>query len=151
MDRTATHLSPSRAKRYQPRPCDAGPGGIAARRLAGVAWHCALDTGARVRPRGQSDPFQDAGAWRLNNDGSFDVLREDFFQRVGDRKVNFIEDYMGPFFARVAENIRQINPDWMLFAELDPLSAFFGPRFPAETPPNSVNAGHWYDVVMAAT
>ncbi len=101
--------------------------------------------------RGQSDPFQDAGAWRLNNDGSFDVLREDFFQRVGDRKVSFIEDYMGPFFARVAENIRQINPDWMLFAELDPLSGFFGPRFPAETPPNSVNAGHWYDVVMAAT
>jgi hypothetical protein len=100
---------------------------------------------------GQSDPFQDAGAWRLNNDGTFDILREDFFQRVGDRKVNLIEDYMGPFFARVAENIRRINPDWILFAELDPLSGFLGPGFPAETPPNSVNAGHWYDVVLAAT
>ena len=99
----------------------------------------------------RSDPFEDAGAWRLNNDGTFDVLRDDFFQRVGDRKVNFIEDYMGPFFARVAENIRRINPDWILFAELDPLSGFFGPGFPAETPPNSVNAGHWYDVVTLAT
>jgi len=100
---------------------------------------------------GRSDPFQDAGAWRLNNDGSFDVLREDFFKRVGDRKVNFIEDYMGPFFARVAENIRRINPHWILFAELDPFSGFFAPRFPAGTPPNTVNAGHWYDVVLAAT
>ena len=100
---------------------------------------------------GRSDPFQDAGAWRLNQDGTFDVFRHDFFQRVGDRKVNFIEDYMGPFFARVAENIRAINPAWLLFAELDPFSGFFGPAFPAGTPPNSVNANHWYDVFILAT
>jgi hypothetical protein len=99
----------------------------------------------------RSDPFELAGAWRLNKDGSVHVLRDDFFQRVGDRKVSFVEDYMGPFFARVAENIREINPDWILFAELDPLAGFFGPGFPAETPPNSVNAGHWYDVVTLAT
>ena len=48
----------------------------------------------------RSDPFEQAGAWKLNKDGTFDVLRDDFFQRVGDRKVNFIEDYMGPFFAQ---------------------------------------------------
>ncbi len=99
----------------------------------------------------QADPFEQAGAWKLNKDGTFDVLREDFFQRVGDRKVNFVEDYMGPFFASVAENIRAINPDWILFAELDPLAGFFGPGFPTDTPPNSVNAGHWYDVVTLAT
>ncbi len=99
----------------------------------------------------RSDPFEHAGAWKLNGDGTFDVLRDDFFRRVGDRKVNFIEDYMGPFFARVAENIREINPDWILFAELDPLSGFFGPGFPADTPPNTVNAGHWYDVVTLST
>jgi len=97
------------------------------------------------------DPFEEAGAWRINKDGTFDVLRDDFFQRVGDRKVNFIEDYMGPFFARVAENMRAINPDWILFLELDPFSGFLAPKFPADTPPNSVNAGHWYDVVTLAT
>jgi hypothetical protein len=58
---------------------------------------------------------------------------------------------MGPFFARVAANIREINPDWMLFAEMDPLSGFFGPGFPPDTPPNSVNASHWYDVTTLAT
>ncbi|MGH7923371.1 MAG: cellulase family glycosylhydrolase [Candidatus Binatus sp.] len=99
----------------------------------------------------RTDPFEQAGAWKLNKDGTFDILRDDFFQRVGDRKVNFIEDYMGPFFASVAENIRRINPDWILFAELDPLSGFFGPGFPAETPPDTVNAGHWYDVFTLAT
>ena len=89
----------------------------------------------------RSDPFEQAGAWKLNKDGTFDILRDDFFQRVGDRKVNFIEDYMGPFFARVAESMREINPDWILFAELDPHSGYFGPGFPADTPPNTVNAG----------
>ena len=100
---------------------------------------------------GALDPFEEAGAWKLNADGSYEVIRDNFFQRVGDRTVDFIEDYMGPFLARVATNIREINPDWMLFAELDPLSGFFGPAFPAETPANTVNAGHWYDVVTLAT
>src|SRR3984885_2003567 len=99
----------------------------------------------------RSDPFEQAGAWKLNKDGTFEVLRDNFFERVGDRKVDFIEDYMGPFFASVAENIRAINPDWILFAELDPMAGFFGPGFPADTPPNTVNAGHWYDVVTLAT
>ena len=47
--------------------------------------------------------------------------------------------------------MREINPDWILFAELDPHSGFFGPGFPADTPPNTVNAGHWYDMVTLAT
>jgi len=41
---------------------------------------------------------------------------------------------MGTRFRRVAENIPQINPDWILFAELDPHSGYFGPGFPADTP-----------------
>ena len=101
--------------------------------------------------KGGTDPFEQAGAWRLGGDGGHEILREDFFQRVGDRKVSFIEDYMGPFFTRVAENMRAINPDWILFAELDPLSGFLGPGFPADTPARSVNAGHWYDIVTLGT
>src|SRR5260370_28089702 len=58
--------------------------------------------------RDQSDPFENVGAWKFIREGTFDVLRDDFFQRVGDRKVNFIEDYMGPFFASVAESMREI-------------------------------------------
>lgn len=100
---------------------------------------------------GRRDPFQDAGAWRLNPDGSFDVLRDDFFERVGDREVSLVDDYFGPFLRSVAENIRAINPDWMLFAELDPLSGFRGIAFPADTPSNTVNASHWYDIFTLAS
>ena len=101
--------------------------------------------------KGCADPFERAGAWRLNADGSCDAIRDDYFRRVGDRKVSFVEDYMGPFFARVAANIREINPGWMLFAELDPFSGFSDERFPSETPANTVNAGHWYDIFTLAT
>jgi hypothetical protein len=100
---------------------------------------------------GRTDPFQAAGAWRLNRDGSYDVIREDFFRHVGDRKVDYVDDYLGPFFERVANTIREINPDWMVFAELDPPSGLAGKPFPSEMPPNSVNAGHWYDIVTLAT
>ena len=100
---------------------------------------------------GAIDPFAQAGAWRFNADGSFEILRDNFFQRVGDRTVDFIAEYMGPFFSRVAANIREVNPDWILFAELDPLSDFIGPGFPHDTPPNTVNAGHWYDIRTLAT
>jgi len=57
-------------------------------------------------------------------------LRDNFLQRVGDRTVDYIADYMGPFFVRVAGNIREVNPDWILFAELDPLSGFSARAFP---------------------
>jgi Glycoside hydrolase family 5 C-terminal domain/Cellulase (glycosyl hydrolase family 5) len=109
------------------------------------------ERGISIWQEGRVDPFEQAGAWRRGAGGGYEILRDDFFQRVGDRKVNFIEDYMGPFFTRVAENMRAINPDWILFAELDPLSGFLGPGFPAETPENSVNAGHWYDIVTLGT
>jgi len=100
---------------------------------------------------GASDPFEQAGAWKLNADGSFEVIRDDFFQRVGDRRVDHVADYMAPFFARVADKMREINPDWMLFAELDPFSAFVGEGFPSDMPANTVNASHWYDIKTLTT
>jgi hypothetical protein len=100
---------------------------------------------------GRKDPFEAAGAWRINADGSHDVMREEFFTRVGDRKVDYIEDYLGPFFARVANTVREVNPDWMVFAELDPMSLFSAGAFPKEIPGNTVNAGHWYDIFTLAT
>ena len=100
---------------------------------------------------GAQDPFEAAGAWRLNADGSYEVMREEFFRRVGDRKVDYVDDYFAPFFARVSDTMREVNPDWILFAELDPMSAFSAHPFPAEVPANTVNASHWYDIVTLAT
>ncbi|MDY6943761.1 MAG: cellulase family glycosylhydrolase [Pseudomonadota bacterium] len=93
-----------------------------------------------------TDPFELAGAYRMTQSGSAEVLREDFFQRVDGRAVDFAEDYLAPFYQRAAENLRRFNPDWLIFAEPDLLN--FDPEraFPRGLPDNTVNAGHCYDV-----
>ncbi len=91
------------------------------------------------------DPFEQAGAWRFDAAGDV-VLDEDFF-RVRDGKVIDHEaECMAPFFARVAETIRAVRPDWLVFAELCPYLVGTGRMFPEAMPARSVNASHWYDV-----
>jgi len=93
----------------------------------------------------------DAGAWQLKDDGSYEILRNDFFQVVGKRIVEFDGDYMFPFVHTVAKKIREINPNWFIFAEKDAKSATFHPEFPLSTPPDLVNATHWYDITITGT
>ncbi|MDF1686626.1 MAG: cellulase family glycosylhydrolase [Parvibaculaceae bacterium] len=101
---------------------------------------------------GAVDPFAAAGAYAVDPaTGAVTVTREDFFEKVDGRIVHLEEDYMGPFFCRVAEAVRTYNADWMVFAELDPLSGITGEGFPASSPDNVVNASHWYDVVTLYT
>jgi hypothetical protein len=98
-----------------------------------------------------NDPFQAEGAWALRSDGTPEVLRNDFFQVVGNRKINFTRDYMAPFIGRVAETIQNINPDWMIFGEKDAKETVFDTSFPATMPTNFVNASHWYDNALSGT
>ena len=107
-----------------------------------------------VNPEGRSiwlpgaeDPFRREGVWEPG-DGGPRVLREDHFRQVGDRRVSFNRDHLAPFWKRVAETMRSVRDDWVLFAEKDAMDAFGNPTFPAEVPPNTANATHWYDVVM---
>ncbi len=100
--------------------------------------------------KGASCPFEKAGAYRMTGNGH-EVLREDFFQTVRGRHVEADADGMAPFFTRVAREIRAINDDWMVFAELDPFRGITGEGFPAGTPERTVNASHWYDIVTLAT
>jgi hypothetical protein len=58
---------------------------------------------------------------------------------------------MAPFFRRVAAEVRKIDNDWLIFAELDPFKGFTGEGFPKGTPERTVNASHWYDIVTLAT
>lgn len=96
------------------------------------------------------DPFERAGAWRAEA-GRAVALDEDFFRVAGGRRLDLAEDGYGPLFHRVAETIRRHNPDWSLFAELDPFGTASGRRFPRELPERTVNASHWYDVVTLFT
>jgi hypothetical protein len=100
--------------------------------------------------KGVACPFEQAGAYRLTGNGH-EVLREDFFQTVRGRTIDADHDGMAPFFQRVAREVRQIDNDWLIFAELDPFKGFTGEGFPKGTPERTVNASHWYDIVTLVT
>lgn len=106
--------------------------------------------GISIWLEGRGCPFEKAGAYRLK-DGEVEVLNEDFFRIVNGEAVSLEETYMAPFFARVAETIRAEREDWLVFAELDPFTGLLGGAFPEETPGNTVNASHWYDIVTLST
>ena len=92
------------------------------------------------------DPFQMAGAYQLDSNEKISNPKEDFFKIVKGKKISFTHDYLGPFFKRTMSSLREINPDWFLFAEPDLLTADNTKTFPADMPENTVNAGHCYDV-----
>jgi hypothetical protein len=97
---------------------------------------------------GHTDPFQSAGAWELKGDGSFAILRNDFFRTVKGKPVEFEEDCLSPFMGRVADAVRSIRKDWMIFGEKPAEKAFYHPRLSGSMPENFINATHWYDNVI---
>lgn len=100
---------------------------------------------------GRTDPFRSAGAWDIGRDGSPVALKPDYFVTFEGRAVSVERDYMMPFFNRVASAVREIKPGWLIFVEIDPLSAMDGRGFPDGCPERSVNASHWYDVTALVT
>ena len=99
---------------------------------------------------GRADPFEEAGAYRRTNEG-VEPLQEDFFQKVNGQVVDLEDDYMAPFFNKVAEAVRAVREDWLIFAELDPFTGLLGGTLPEATPNRSVNASHWYDIATLST
>jgi hypothetical protein len=89
-------------------------------------------------------PFAAAGAYRVVDNKLIEV-NELFFSEVKGRKVDIANDAYGPFFRAMASAVHEVNPEWLIFAELEPYSAYTGGPFPADMPAHSVNASHWYD------
>jgi len=98
--------------------------------------------------KGRKDPFMAAGAWRLDDDGSYEVLKPDFFRKVDGKKVDYDRDYFAPYVRRMAETVHAANPDWLIFAGKDIVETIFSPSFDPQMPKNTVNASHWYDSHM---
>ncbi|HYE46853.1 MAG TPA: cellulase family glycosylhydrolase [Caulobacter sp.] len=95
-------------------------------------------------------PFEAAGVYRIRN-GMTEPMREDAFSRHDGRRLDLSEDAYGPFFHEVARTMRAANPDWALFAEMDPFASIARRRFPRDLPDHTVNASHWYDVRLLHT
>ncbi len=97
--------------------------------------------------RGVADPFEQAGAWKLDGDQAV-ALDEDFFCRGAQGVLDVERDCMAPFFNGAAHTIREVRADWLLFAEINPHSIVRGKTFPLGMPADTVNASHWYDVAL---
>ncbi|MFZ5667870.1 MAG: cellulase family glycosylhydrolase [Pseudomonadota bacterium] len=78
-------------------------------------------------------------------------LREDLFTHAGGHALSLPESAYGPFFRRVAGTIRAHNPDWAIFAEMDPWAPAVRRPFPERLPDAAVNASHWYDARLLHT
>ncbi len=101
--------------------------------------------GVSIWRDGAADPFAAAGAWRRNG-AEAEALQEDYFHQRHGRQVDFTEDYLAPFYAAGAANLRRHNPDWLIFAEPDLLAGDPARAFPRHLPAATVNAGHCYDI-----
>lgn len=96
---------------------------------------------------GYEDPFRAAGVWDLDGQTPR-ALRSDHFTHANGVAIDMSRDFMVPFYARVSDTIRAVRADWLLFAEADP---FGGHGLPADLPPSTVNANHWYDLATLVT
>lgn len=106
--------------------------------------------GVRIWRDESPDPFERAGAWRRTADGG-EAMDEEFFRSRDGRAFDHEADFMQPFFHRVAQTMRAIRPDWLLFAEVCPYILLQGRGFPSDMPARTVNANHWYDIEVLRT
>ncbi len=91
--------------------------------------------GVSIWRDGISCPFERAGALR----------DEQFFTHRNAMPFDVERDFMAPFFCRVAQTVRQVHADWLIFAEMSPFRVMAA-GFPPDMPPRTVNASHWYDI-----
>ncbi|HEY0942011.1 MAG TPA: cellulase family glycosylhydrolase [Steroidobacter sp.] len=92
-------------------------------------------------------PFERAGAY-IREAKQLRPLDDLFFKRRGAEDLSVTEHGFAPFFGAVARTIREFQPDWLVFAELDPYGATGRRAFPKSLPDGTVNACHWYDAVL---
>ena len=92
---------------------------------------------------GREDIWKQHGVWGVDASGQPVIQRANYFSQVGERPVNFDEDYFKPFANRFGREIRSVAPDAIIFVEGVPSQA--GLTWGAEDATNIVHAAHWYD------
>jgi hypothetical protein len=83
--------------------------------------------GVTIWSPGRADPFREHGVWDVDRNGEPRGLKPAAFQRDGDGDVGAGSALLGAFFNEVADTVRAVRDDWLIFAEVDP----WFPRGPA--------------------
>lgn len=115
--------------------------------LQSAEEHLLNPDGVRIWRDNAECPFERAGAY-IREGGQLRPLDDLFFKRQGGEDLSVAEHGFAPFFASVARTIREFQPDWLVFAELDPYGATGRRTFPKNLPERTVNACHWYDAAL---
>jgi hypothetical protein len=100
--------------------------------------------GVRAWKDGYQCIWKENGVWSLDRDGQPRLDQPDYFSRVGDHPVNFIQDYVSSYIARFAHEINAEDPDAAIFAAAPMWDTAF-PKLDQRKIQNFVNAAHWYD------
>ncbi len=93
--------------------------------------------------------WRENGVWDYNGDGLPNLLRPDHFARVNGREVDFPNDFLKPFINRFGREVRQVEPETLVFIEAVPHKGL--PKWTDEDIPGVVDSSHWYDDVTLVT
>ncbi len=85
------------------------------------------------------------GVWDISPSGRPAIRLPDHFSRVGGRRVDFSNDYLGPFLDRLHASIRGVFPDALLFVQSEPGTHL--PTLAGRSRAGRVGSPHWYDGV----
>ncbi len=89
------------------------------------------------------------GVWDYDDQGQPALLRPDYFAQYKGRPVEFNNDFLKPFINRFGEEIRQADPDKLIFIESVPHKTL--PTWTEEDISGIVDSSHWYDDLTLIT
>jgi len=100
----------------------------------------------------KGDIWKEEGVWGLDENKKPQLLKPDYFTKVGDRKVDFNSDHYLPFVEKYEKAIHAIDPDWFICVDnvLFPLPHQL-PDLKSLGDKNWVNGSHWYDDATLVT
>jgi hypothetical protein len=104
--------------------------------------------GVSVWKDGAKGVWRENGVWTVK-DGKPRLLRQDHFAKVNGEPVDFADDYLKPFIKRFITEIREVDPDAILFLEGVPGGEH--PQWDSDDPGDVINATHWYDALTLFT
>ena len=98
--------------------------------------------GVRLWRDDAPDIWQQNDVW-TDDGGEARVLKPYHFSRAHGQQVDFVEDYLRPFFHRYTDAVRSVKRHYTIFIQGVPNIAH--PTWKADDPDNVAYAGHWYD------
>ena len=104
--------------------------------------------GVSVWKDGTEGVWRENGVWTVK-DGKPTLLRSDHFAKANGEPVDFADDYLKPFIKRFITEIREVDPNAILFLEGVPGGEH--PQWGPDDPDDVINATHWYDALTLFT